>query len=114
MAVNSKRKGKVNEQAWANILKGAGFKDARRGQQHRGSPESPDVICSELAWFHFEVKSGKQINIWRALEQAERDKGQEELSVVAAHKDRERWVVSMYADEWLEVVKSMGCLSPHG
>ena len=73
--VNSKQKGKRNELAWAHILRDAGFKDARRGQQYRGSEDSPDVICAELSWFHFEVKSGKRINIWQALDQAWADKG---------------------------------------
>ena len=110
--VNSKQKGKRNELAWAHILRDAGFKDARRGQQYRGSEDSPDVICAELSWFHFEVKSGKRINIWQALDQAWADKGKEELPVVAAHKDREAWVVSMYAEDWLNIVKLIGCQSP--
>ena len=110
--VNSKQKGKRNELAWAHILRDAGFKDARRGQQYRGAEDSPDVICQELSWFHFEVKSGKRINIWQALDQAWADKGKEELPVVAAHKDREAWVVSMYAEDWLNIVKLIGCQSP--
>jgi hypothetical protein len=105
MPINSKRKGKANELAWAHILRAAGFKDARRGQQYRGSEDSPDVICKELALFHQEVKSGKNINIWSALDQAWRDKGLEELPIVAAHKDRKPWIVAMLADDWLTLVK---------
>lgn len=105
MPINSKRKGKTNELAWVHILRAAGFTSARRGQQYRGSEDSPDVICKELALFHQEVKSGKNINIWSALEQAVRDKGLEELPIVAAHKDHKPWTVTMLADDWLTLIK---------
>ena len=113
MPINSKKKGKVNELAWVHQLKAAGFETARRGQQFKGSEDSPDVICPELHNLHFEVKSGQRINIWRALEQASADKGVEELAVVAAHLDRQPWVVVQYAEDWLNNIKllykSDGC-----
>ncbi len=105
MPVNSKQKGKRNELEWVKLLKAAGFKDARRGQQFKGTEDSPDVICPELIDIHFEVKSGKAINIWKALEQAMEDKGSEEMPIVAAHKDHKPWVVCMLAEDWIKLVK---------
>lgn len=105
MPINSKAKGKRNELAWVHLLKAAGYPSARRGQQFKGTEDSPDCLCSELNMLHFECKSGSRIDIWKALKQAQSDKAQEELAVVAAHKDREPWIVAMTADDWFKLVK---------
>ncbi len=48
---------------------------ARRGQQFAGSPESPDVVCDDLDWAHFEVKLVERLNVYAAMGQAQRDCG---------------------------------------
>ena len=57
LRVNSCRKGKLGERAWAKKLTELGF-PASRGQQHKGGPNSPDVVCESLPGVHFEVKFG--------------------------------------------------------
>ena len=47
MPIKSRTKGKVGELELAAKLSEAGF-PATRGQQHSGSPDSPDVICDGL------------------------------------------------------------------
>ena len=54
--VNSIRKGKHGERQAAKYLRSLGFGDSRRGQQHAGGPESPDVVG--IPGIHFEVKFG--------------------------------------------------------
>jgi hypothetical protein len=70
--MNSREKGKRGEREFAALLCRHGF-DARRGQQFAGGAESPDVVCEELWWIHFEVKHVERLNIEDAMEQARRD-----------------------------------------
>ena len=72
--MNSREKGKRGERQWRDELRARGY-SARRGQQFSGSPESPDVICDDLAWLHFEVKAVERLNIEDAMDQARRDCG---------------------------------------
>ena len=72
--MNSREKGKRGEREWRDELRANGYA-ARRGQQFSGSPDSPDVVCEELDWIHFEVKAVERLNIEDAMEQARRDCG---------------------------------------
>lgn len=99
--MNSCQKGKVGEREWRDVLKEKGFQ-ARRGQQFSGSPDSPDVV-SNLP-FHFEVKRVEALNIDKAMEQAKRDCGKS-VPVVAHRKNKRPWLVTMVAEDWLELVR---------
>jgi hypothetical protein len=70
--MNSRDKGKRGERQWRDELRANGYM-ARRGQQFSGSPDSPDVVCDQLRWIHFEVKAVERLNIEDAMEQARRD-----------------------------------------
>ena len=72
--INSRQKGARGERQWRDELRANGFQ-ARRGQQFSGSPDSPDVISDDLPWLHFEVKAVEHLNIYDAIEQAQRDCG---------------------------------------
>ena len=72
--MNSREKGKRGERQWRDELRANGYM-ARRGQQFSGSPDSPDVVCDELSWVHFEVKAVERLNIEDAMDQARRDCG---------------------------------------
>jgi Holliday junction resolvase len=72
--VNSREKGKRGERQWRDELRAHGYA-ARRGQQFAGSPESPDVVCDDLDWAHFEVKFVERLNVYDAMAQAQRDCG---------------------------------------
>jgi hypothetical protein len=67
---NSCVKGKRGERAAAAYLTQLGF-PARRGQQHKGGADSPDVICEGVN-AHFEIKYGgkKYINFGATLDRA--------------------------------------------
>jgi Holliday junction resolvase len=99
--MNSCTKGKVGEREWRDVLKAKGF-EARRGRQFSGSPDSPDVV-SNLP-FHFEVKRVEALNINKAMEQAKRDCGKS-VPVVAHRKNKCTWLVTMAAEDWLELVR---------
>lgn len=100
---NSRSKGAVGEREWRDQLRDAGF-SARRGQQHAGSPDSPDVVCEDLPGIHFEVKRVERLNLYDAMAQSIRDAG-EKLPVVAHRRNRGEWLVTMRAEDWFTVLR---------
>lgn len=70
--MNSRDKGKRGERMLAQALTDAGF-PARRGQQFAGGPDSPDVVCPDLADWHIEAKFVESARIRDWLAQAEGD-----------------------------------------
>jgi Holliday junction resolvase len=103
--VNSREKGKRGERQWRDELRANGYM-ARRGQQFSGSPDSPDVICDELSWLHFEVKAVERLNIEDALDQARRDAGAK-TPVVAHRRSFRRWLVTMEAETFFEFLRGI-------
>lgn len=103
--MNSRAKGQRGERLWRDQLRDAGFHKAQRGQQFQGSPDSPDVQCPELPAIHFEVKFVEALNIWNAMAQAERDAGVAKIPVVAHKRKRSGWLVTMRAEDWLNLIR---------
>ena len=69
VTMNSRAKGARGERAFRDLLRAEGY-EARRGQQFSGSPDSPDVVCPDLAQYHFEIKCVERLNIEDAMAQA--------------------------------------------
>lgn len=97
--MNSKAKGKRGELQAAAYLRRLGFKSARRGAQHKGGPDSPDVVVDELPNLHFEVKNSEGIGLGTkaladALDQAERDAGEGRTGIVMWKNNRSKWGIS--------------------
>jgi len=101
--MNSREKGKRGERQWRDELRAHGFQ-ARRGQQFSGSPDSPDVICDELDWLHFEVKAVERLNIEDAMDQARRDAGAK-TPVVAHRRSFRRWLVTMDGETFFQFLR---------
>jgi Holliday junction resolvase len=92
VTINSRRKGVAGELELAAYLRGFGH-IATRGQQHKGSADSPDVICPTLANVHLECKRVEAGNLYTWLDQAQRDSaGSGKIPVVAHRKNRKDWV----------------------
>jgi hypothetical protein len=106
--MNSREKGKRGERAWRDELRANGYR-ARRGQQFCGSAESPDVVCDDLAWIHFEVKAVERLNIEDAMEQARRESvaptGQHKVPVVAHRRSFRSWLVTMDAETFFRLLR---------
>lgn len=116
--MNSREKGKRGERQWRDELRAQGYA-ARRGQQFSGSPDSPDVVCSDLDWIHFEVKAVERLNIEEAMEQARRDartgmgNGKSEMGkvpVLAHRRSYRAWLVTMEAETFFRFLR--GTLPP--
>ena len=110
---NSRRKGVAGEKEFTYLLREYGI-EARRGQQHKGTPDSPDVVTALDSLFHFEVKYLRSgLNIYAALEQALEQKADFQSPVVAYRKVSRQnrglpWVVCLYADDFLGLIRDSG------
>lgn len=101
--INSRSKGARGERMWRDELRAAGF-TARRGQQFAGGADSPDVICSELAGLHQEVKFVESLNLENACTQAQRDGGGKPW-IVAHKRSRSGWKVTMEAELFFRLLR---------
>lgn len=101
--INSREKGKAGEREFAALCRKHGFENARRGQQFSGI-EGKDVVG--LDGIHIEVKRVERLNIEQALQQAERDKKEGEIPIVAHRRNREEWKVTMKAKDWFELYRA--------
>lgn len=99
---NSKQKGKRGELEFVHFLKKHGI-DARRGQQYKGTSDSPDII-SDLKHIHWEVKRTEKLQLYKYLKQATDDAGMYEIPVVAYRKNKEDWICILSAKDFLELL----------
>lgn len=95
--INSRRKGKTGELEAAAYLTRLGF-TARRGQQHKGGADSPDVVSDDLRHVHLEVKRVQSIDLGTkelagALDQASRDAGGAPYAVLW-RRNRKPWCLT--------------------
>jgi len=101
--VNSRAKGARAERELANKLKEHGYQ-ARRTQQFCGKAGDSDVECTELDQYHLECKMVEALNLDKAIDQATRDCGNR--TPVVVHRKKQRpWLVTMYLEDWLKIVK---------
>ena len=101
--MNSREKGKRGERQWRDVLRAEGYR-ARRGQQFAGSPESPDVICDDLDWAHFEVKFVERLNVYEAMAQAQRDCGAC-IPILSHRRNCWPWLVTITADTFFKFLR---------
>jgi Holliday junction resolvase len=100
--MNSCQKGKRGERGFRDKLVEHGF-PATRGRQFQGSPDSPDVKCPSLP-FHWEVKHVERLDLYGAVERAIIDAGAR-VPVVAHRRNRSEWLVTLRADDFLNIVR---------
>lgn len=105
MPKNSRAKGAAGERELAAILREAGFKDAKRGQQFSGLQGDADVVDA-LPGVHIECKRVERLNIDDAIEQSERDAKEGEIPAVFHRKNRKKWLVTMRLDDWMKLYKA--------
>lgn len=100
--MNSRDKGCRGEREFAGICKEEGYDGARRGQQFNGL-DGNDVIG--LPGIHVEVKRVERLNIETAMAQSIRDAKADEIPIVAHRKNREKWLITMQADDWFKLYR---------
>lgn len=98
----AKNRGKVGERMAVKELKRLFDCEARRSEQYCGKSGDADIL-TDIPYLHFEVKNTERLNLHAALEQAEEDKKQDDISVVLHKKNRKQWVAIMYLDDLPEI-----------
>lgn len=101
--MNSRAKGCRGERELRDLFIACGH-EARRGQQHSGSPEAPDIIHS-IPWLHAECKRVESLQLYPAMEQATRDSGIDKVPVVFHKRNGKRWVAIVDAEWFLKQIK---------
>lgn len=101
--INSRQKGAQGEREWRDELRKHGY-HAERGRQHHGRADAPDVLCPDLP-FHWEVKRVENLNVEKALQQAERDCNREtQVPLVAHRRNKETWKITMWASDFFAML----------
>lgn len=101
--INSRAKGAAYEREVANDLRARGYQ-ARRGQQHAGGPDSPDVVG--LPGYHIEAKRTERLDLYGAMDQAVRDADLFETPVVVHRKNGRRSVAIVDWQAFLDLVEA--------
>lgn len=115
--VHSRNKGVRGELELAEFLRDSGF-EARRGQQHAGGGDSPDVVTN-IDNVHFECKRVEAGNPYIWLDQATRDTGRtlgilNKMPIVAHRRNGKDWIAIMRLEDLLQLLKdakSAECLT---
>lgn len=102
---HSRRRGATAERELADVIRSYGY-PAMRGQQRSGL-EQADVVGGPEGW-HFESKRTEALNVWKAFEQAQRDRRPGEVAVVATRRDRSPWLAVVELDTLLRLIKAAG------
>lgn len=100
MGKASRDKGKRGEREVAKILQEHGY-EARRGQQFCGASGDADVIG--VPGLHIEVKRVEALELYKALEQSQRDARPGELPTIWHRKNERPWVVILTAEDFLKI-----------
>lgn len=105
MGKMSRDKGKRGELEIAELFREYGF-SARRGQQHRGGADSPDVI-HDMQDTYVEVKFRETMSIYPVLEKANEERECYEHPVVFYRRKNSEWTVVMYADDFMDLMREL-------
>ena len=107
MPINSRKKGSKGELEFAKFLTKLGY-NSKRGQQFKGTPDSPDVETTGLTPpIHWEVKRTERSEIYPFMEQAREDAGEDQIPVVAHRKNNQPWLVIMDAASFLHMLEAV-------
>ena len=100
------QKGKAGEREAAHYIHGLfpGL-DMRRGAQHAGNADAPDI--KGFPGVHWEVKRAEKLNIHAAMAQAVRDAEGKSVPVVLHRRNRGKWLVTLEGDNLCAFTKAV-------
>ena len=96
-------KGKVGEREWRDFLRERGIQ-AKRGQQHAGGSDSPDVMSELDDLAHWEVKRVENLSIYPAMEQACNDSAATQIPVVAHRRNHKEWLCTVRGSDLVSLL----------
>lgn len=103
MPINSRQKGAAGERELAKLLESYGW-ESKRGQQHAGSPDSPDVV-SQFPW-HIEGKRTEKTAPLKWMEKATEDAEGTKPPMIFWRPNRGQWMVMCWAGDLLPQLKT--------
>lgn len=101
--MNSRRKGADGERELSLALKSYGY-ECRRGQQYSGANGDADVVG--LPGIHIECKRVENLNLEKAMAQAEEDAREGEIPAVFHRKNRKPWRVTLNLADFMKLYKA--------
>ncbi|MEM2990176.1 MAG: hypothetical protein QXQ02_03225 [Halobacteria archaeon] len=105
MGSSQRQKGKRGERDAANALNRLFRVSAARTAQARGTRDSPDILC-DIEDLYIEVKFRERINIYDAIEKADKE-ADDKIPIVLYRKNRKDWLVIAYLDDLPIICKIM-------
>ncbi len=105
--INSKKKGKTGELELSHKFTELGL-PAHRSQQFKGAEDAADVCFDDMEFnklLHIECKRDEHLNVEKALQQAERDRGLGQTPIVCHRKNNEDWKVTLRLVDYVEMFK---------
>ena len=106
--MNSRDKGARGERDWRDFLRSIGCTNARRGCQHAGGPDSPDV-ADGIPDTHAEVKRTERLQLHAAMAQAIGDAG-DALPYVAHRRNGDEWLVTLRAKDLMRLAECLAAI----
>lgn len=100
--MNSRNKGAKGERELAKVLRQYGY-NCRRGVQYSGANGDADV--EGLPGIHIECKRVERLNIQDAVDQAKRDKRDDEIPAVFHRKNNCEWLVTLTLDDFMKIYR---------
>lgn len=100
--MNSKQKGNRGEIELLSLLRAKGLDAVRNDQRYIGGKDNPDIaLHASGKAYHLEVKRTEKLNIWAAIEQAQRD-AEKAIPVVVFRRNRSPWMVCVSLNDWIK------------
>lgn len=99
---NSRKKGARGERELTRVLRQYGY-NSRRGQQYSGANGDADVVG--LPGIHIECKRVERLNIHDAMNQAKRDRRENEIPAVFHRKNNCEWLVTLTLDDFIKIYR---------
>lgn len=104
MSARERAKGARGEREIIQILRDAGWKDARRTSDGRGQATRGD-IANGPAGVHFECKFVERLNVPSALRQVEADANPLDLPVLVHRPSRQEWCATIALTDLLDLLR---------
>ncbi len=101
--INSRAKGVKGEHEVRDLFRARGYV-AKRGQQHEGGSDSPDVMHT-IDWLHVEVKRTEVLSIYKAMDQAISDAKEWQVPTVWHRRNNKNWLVIMDVDDFFNLME---------
>ena len=102
----SRDKGKRGEREAAAELGALLGVDARRGAQHKGGPDSPDVVLDGVR-LHVEAKRSERLSLYAAMSQADVDAPQDAVPIVWHRPNGADSVVILWTSDLVRLAREV-------